>query len=114
MLIKSVAKIGEVGKEYEKYIANFNTVTAEASTGVVEINKMIADQGDKMTTITDDTRKLVEFFNKVLNDTSLEFSKRAQQAYDKVKWLWRKPQVPEPANRRNRKNEFNPHGKFQR
>lgn len=82
---KSVAKIGEVGKEYEKYIANFNTVTAEASTGVVEINKMIADQGDKMTTITDDTRKLVEFFNKVLNDTSLEFSKRAQQAYDKVK-----------------------------
>lgn len=46
---------------------------------------MIADQGDKMTTITDDTRKLVEFFNKVLNDTSLEFSKRAQQAYDKVK-----------------------------
>lgn len=55
---KSVAKIGEVGKEYEKYIANFNTVTAEASTGVVEINKMIADQGDKMTTITDDTQQI--------------------------------------------------------
>lgn len=82
---KTVTKIGDVGKEYEKYIANFNTVTAEASTGVVEINKMISEQGDKMTTITQDTKQLVEFFNKVLNDTSMEFSKRAQQAYDKVK-----------------------------
>lgn len=84
---KSVSKVGEVAKEYEKYIANFNTVTAEASSGVIEINGMITEQSSKMVTISDDTRKLVEFFNKVLNDTSLEFSKRAQQAFEKVKGL---------------------------
>ena len=82
---KSVSKIGDVGKEYEKYIANFNTVTAEASTGVVEINKMIEDQSNKVNNITGDTRQLVEYFNKILNETSVDFSSRAQQAYDKVK-----------------------------
>ena len=82
---KSVSKIGDVGKEYEKYIANFNTVTAEASTGVVEINKMIEDQSNKVNNITSDTRQLVEYFNKILNETSVDFSSRAQQAYDKVK-----------------------------
>ena len=84
---KSVANVGTVMKDYEKYIANFNTVTAEASTGVIEINGLISEQRDKMLAISDDTKKLVECFNTVLNDTSLELSHRASQAFDKVKGL---------------------------
>ncbi len=84
---QSVANVGNVMKDYEKYIASFNTVTAEASTGVIEINNLISEQSDKMITISEDTKKLVECFNTVLNDTSLELSHRANQAFDKVKGL---------------------------
>ena len=74
-------------KDYQQYIANFNTVTAEASTGVVEINDLITQQSDKMIKISEDTKQLVECFNVVLNDTSIQLSNRANQAYDKVKGL---------------------------
>lgn len=83
----SVDKIGSVFGEYEKYIAGFNTVTAETSTGVIEINNLISAQRDKMVQISDDTKKLVECFNTVLSDTSNQLSDRANQAYDKVKGL---------------------------
>lgn len=83
----SVDKIGGIFKEYEKYIAGFNTVTAETSTGVVEINNLISAQSDKMIRISDDTKKLVDCFNTVLNDTSNQLAERANQAYDKVKGL---------------------------
>ena len=80
-------KIGNVMKDYEKYIANFNTVTAEASSGVFEINNLISAQSDKMIKISEDTKQLVECFNTVLNDTSLQLSNRANMAYEKVKGL---------------------------
>ncbi len=83
----SVDKIGSVFGEYEKYIAGFNTVTAETSTSVIEINNLISAQRDKMVQISDDTKKLVECFNTVLSDTSNQLSDRANQAYDKVKGL---------------------------
>ncbi len=83
----SVEKIGGVFSEYEKYIAGFNTITAETSTGVIEINNLISAQSDKMVKISDDTKKLVDCFNTVLNDTSNQLSERAGQAYDKVKGL---------------------------
>lgn len=83
----SVANIGGVFNEYEKYLAGFNTITAETSTGVVEINELIAKQSDKMVKISDDTKKLVECFNTVLNDTSLQLANRANDAYEKVKDL---------------------------
>lgn len=84
---KSSAKIAGVMKDYEKYIADFNTVTAEASSGVFEINNLISDQSDKMIKISEDTKQLVECFNTVLNDTSIQLSNRANMAYDKVKGL---------------------------
>ena len=84
---KSSAKIATAMNEYEKYIANFNTVTAEASSGVFEINNLISAQSDKMIKISEDTKQLVECFNTVLNDTSLQLSNRANMAYDKVKGL---------------------------
>ena len=84
---QSVEKIGNIFKEYEKYTAGFNTVTAETSTSVMEINKLIAAQSDKMIMISDDTKKLVDCFNTVLNDTSNQLAERANQAYDKVKGL---------------------------
>lgn len=84
---QSVEKIGSIFKEYEKYTAGFNTVTAETSTSVMEINKLIAAQSDKMIMISDDTKKLVDCFNTVLNDTSNQLAERANQAYDKVKGL---------------------------
>lgn len=84
---KSSAKISGVMKDYENYIANFNTVTAEASSGVFEINNLISDQSDKMIKISEDTKQLVECFNTVLNDTSIQLSNRANMAYDKVKGL---------------------------
>ncbi|MBE6452362.1 MAG: hypothetical protein E7012_02600 [Alphaproteobacteria bacterium] len=83
----SVEKIGSVFGEYEKYISGFNTVTAETSTGVIEINSLISSQRDKMVQISEDTRKLVDCFNTVLSDTSNQLSNRANQAYDKVKGL---------------------------
>lgn len=79
--------IGGVFKEYEKYLAGFNTVTAETSTGVIEINNLISEQSDKMVKISDDTKKLVDCFNTVLNETSSALSDRANIAYDKVKGL---------------------------
>jgi methyl-accepting chemotaxis protein len=58
----SGAKIAGVMKDYDKYIADFNTVTAEASSGVFEINNLIASQSDKMIKISEDTKQLVECF----------------------------------------------------
>ena len=84
---KSSAKIASSMSDYEKYIANFNTVTAEASSGVFEINNLISSQSDKMIKISEDTKQLVECFNTVLNDTSVQLSNRANMAYDKVKGL---------------------------
>jgi hypothetical protein len=83
----SVENIGSVFNEYEKYLAGFNTVTAETSTGVVEINNLISAQSDKMVQISADTKKLVDCFNTVLNDTSNQLADRANDAYDKVKSL---------------------------
>ena len=80
-------KLGASVADYEKYIAGFNTVTAEASSGVAEISNMIADQSDKMIKISEDTKELVDCFNVVLMDTSKQLSNRANQAYDKVKGL---------------------------
>ena len=80
-------KLGATVADYEKYIAGFNTVTAEASSGVAEISNMIADQSDKMIKISEDTKELVDCFNVVLMDTSKQLSNRANQAYDKVKGL---------------------------
>ncbi len=83
----SVENFNSVFKEYEKYLAGFNTVTAETSTGVIEINKLISVQSDKMVKISDDTKKLVDCFNNVLNDTSNKLADRANDAYEKVKNL---------------------------
>ena len=83
----SLKNIGGVFNEYEKYLAGFNTITAETSTGVVEINNLIAAQSDNMVKISDDTKKLVDCFNTVLNDTSMQLATRANDAYDKVKDL---------------------------
>ena len=86
-IFHSVENIGGVFNEYEKYIAGFNTVTAETSTGVMEINNLISVQSDKMVKISDDTKKLVDCFNTVLNDTSNQLAERANDAYDKVQAL---------------------------
>lgn len=87
VVTSSTARVSGVMKDYEKYIADFNTITAEASTGVVEISGMINQQSDKMIKISEDTKQLVDAFNTVLNDTSMQLSKRANNAYDKVKGL---------------------------
>lgn len=87
VISKSQEKIGSVMQDYEKYIAGFNTITAEASTGVMEISGLINQQSDKMIKISEDTKQLVDAFNVVLNDTSMQLSKRANNAYDKVKGL---------------------------
>lgn len=83
----STAKLNGVMKDYDKHIADFNTITAEASTGVVEINNLIEEQSDKMIKISEDTKQLVECFNTVLNDTSIQLSNRANMAFEKVKGL---------------------------
>lgn len=83
----SVENIGGVFNEYEKYLAGFNTVTAETSTGVFEINNLISAQSDKMVKISEDTKKLVDCFNTVLSDTSNQLADRANDAYDKVRSL---------------------------
>ena len=54
----SVDNLGGVFKDYEKYIAGFNTVTAETSSGVYEINSLISAQSDKMVKISEDTGSL--------------------------------------------------------
>ncbi|MFV0627239.1 MAG: hypothetical protein ACK5N8_07820 [Alphaproteobacteria bacterium] len=79
--------VSEVIKNYEGHISRFSTVTAEASTSVVEISDLITEQNDKMIKISEDTKQLVDCFNVVLNDTSLQLSNRANYAYDKVKGL---------------------------
>ena len=86
-IFHSIENINGVFKEYEKYISGFNTVTAETSTGVFEINNLISSQSDKMVQISEDTKKLVDCFNTVLNDTSNKLAERANDAYDKVKSL---------------------------
>ncbi|MBE6458262.1 MAG: hypothetical protein E7010_00425 [Alphaproteobacteria bacterium] len=83
----SIEQLGKVFQEYEKYLAGFTTVTAETSTSVYEINNLITDQSTKMVKISDDTKKLVDCFNTVLNDTSNALAERANDAYDKVKGL---------------------------
>lgn len=83
----SVENINGVFNEYEKYLAGFNTITAETSTGVVEINNLISAQSNKMVQISEDTKKLVDCFNTVLNDTSNKLADRANDAYDKVRGL---------------------------
>lgn len=83
----STAKLNGVMKDYDKHIADFNTITAEASTGVFEINNLIGEQSDKMIKISEDTKQLVECFNTVLNDTSIQLSNRANMAFEKVKGL---------------------------
>lgn len=83
----SVENIGGVFNEYEKYLAGFNTITAETSTGVIEINNLISAQSDKMLKISNDTKKLVDCFNTVLSDTSNQLAERANDAYDKVRGL---------------------------
>ena len=80
-------KINSIIKEYQNNVSGFNTVTAEASSGVVEINNLIAQQSDKMLKLSDGTKELVGFFNTVLNDTSVQLTERANEAYDKVKGL---------------------------
>lgn len=80
-------KLSSVVGDYENHIAHFNTVTAEASSGVIEISGMISEQSDKMIKISEDTKELVDCFNVVLMDTSKQLSSRANQAYDKVKGL---------------------------
>ena len=86
-IFHSIENINGVFKEYEKYIAGFNTVTSETSTGVFEINNLISAQSDKMVQISQDTKLLVDCFNTVLNDTSNKLAERANDAYDKVKSL---------------------------
>ncbi|MBE6453433.1 MAG: hypothetical protein E7017_00920 [Alphaproteobacteria bacterium] len=86
-IFHSVENINGVFNEYEKYLAGFNTITAETSTGVVEINNLISVQSNKMVQISEDTKKLVDCFNTVLNDTSNKLADRANDAYDKVRSL---------------------------
>lgn len=83
----SSIKVSSVVNSYENNVSKFNNVTAQASNSVGEISGLINDQSDKMIRISEDTKELVECFNVVLNDTSLELSNRANYAYDKVKGL---------------------------
>ncbi len=83
----SVENIGSVFNEYEKYVAGFNTITAETSTGVVEVNNLISAQSDKMLKISNDAKKLVDCFNNVLSDIANQLSNKANEAYDKVNGL---------------------------
>ena len=60
---------------------------AVCSLKVVEINNLISAQSDKMVKISEDTKKLVDCFNTVLNDTSNKLAERANDAYEKVRGL---------------------------
>lgn len=77
-------KIGSVINKYQNNIANFNTVTAEASSGIVEVNNLISQQNDKMIKISEDTKSLVDKFGVVLNEASNQLSKRANTAYEQI------------------------------
>ncbi len=83
----SVENIGSVFNEYEKYVAGFNTITSETSTGVVEVNNLISAQSDKMLKISNDAKKLIDCFNNVLSDIANQLSNKANEAYDKVNGL---------------------------
>ena len=83
----TTSKMEKIMKDYERHLASFNTVTAEASTGVVEINELIASQNDKMIHISQDTRALVDYFNGILKDTSDQLTEKANMAHQKVKGL---------------------------
>jgi len=78
-------KVDGVINKYQNHIANFNTVTAEASSGVVEVNNLITQQNDKMIKISEDTKNLVSSFNSVLNEASNQISKRANGAFEQIK-----------------------------
>ena len=78
-------KVAGVISNYQTHIANFNTVTAETSSGIVEVNNMISQQNDKMIKISEDTRNLVNNFNVVLNEASNQMTKRANGAYEQIK-----------------------------
>lgn len=80
-------KVDGVMSKYQSYIAGFNTVTAEASSGVVEVNNLISQQNDKMIKISEDTKNLVESFNVVLNEASNQLSKRASKAFEQIKTI---------------------------
>lgn len=80
----ATTKMDEVINKYEHCLGGFNTVTAEASTGVVEISDMIAAQNEKMVHISQDTRALVDYFNGILNDASDHLVEKANFAHDKV------------------------------
>ena len=77
--------IDSVLNKYQNQIAAFNTVTAEASSGVIEVNNLIAHQNDKMIKISEDTKNLVSSFNTVLNEASNQLVKRANSAYEQIK-----------------------------
>ena len=83
----AAAKMDKIMRDYEQYLAGFNTVTAEASSGVVEINDLISAQNEKMVHISEDTKKLVDYFNTLLNDTTKKLTEKANEAHGKVKAL---------------------------
>lgn len=83
----TTAKMGQVMSDYEKYLSGFNTVTAEVSTGVIEVNDLIAAQNNKMVSISKDTKALVEYFNQILQDASEKLNERADFAHKKVQGL---------------------------
>ena len=83
----TTAKMGQVMNDYEKYLSGFNTVTAEVSTGVVEVNDLIAAQNNKMVSISKDTKALVEYFNQILQDASDKLNEKAEFAHNKVQGL---------------------------
>lgn len=78
-------RVDGVITKYQDYVAGFNTVTAEASSGVVEVNNLISQQNDKMIKISEDTKHLVESFNVVLNEASNQLAKRAGSAFEQIK-----------------------------
>ena len=83
----TTAKMGQVMSDYEKYLSGFNTITAEVSTGVVEVNDLIAAQNNKMVGISKDTKALVEYFNQVLQEASDKLNEKADFAHKKVQGL---------------------------
>ena len=83
----TTAKMGQVMKDYEQYLSGFNTVTAEASTSVIEMNDLIASQNDKMLRISQDTRALVDYFNGILKDASEHLTEKSNFAHEKVQGL---------------------------
>lgn len=83
----AAAKMDKVMRDYEQYLAGFNTVTAEASSGVIEINDLISSQNEKMLHISEDTKSLVDYFNNLLQGTTDQLTDKANFAHKKVKAL---------------------------